>query len=67
MTQERLNHLMVLHVHKPLTELLDLVQVANSFVNKSISSLYLVNFVALILSSVTILNCVVIFKQHVCS
>ena len=33
MTQEQLNHPMVLHVHKPLTESLDLVQVTNSFVN----------------------------------
>ena len=33
MTQERLNHLMILHVHKSLTELLDLVEIANSFVN----------------------------------
>ena len=31
-SQERLNHLMVLHVHKPFTESLDLVQIANSFV-----------------------------------
>ena len=33
MTLEWLNHLMILHVHKPLTESLDLVEIANSFVN----------------------------------
>ena len=29
MTQERLNHLMILHVHRPLTESLDLIEIAN--------------------------------------
>ena len=33
MTQERLNHLMILHVHRSLTELLDLIEIANSFFN----------------------------------
>ena len=33
MTQERLNHLMILHVHRSLTESLDLIEIANSFVN----------------------------------
>ncbi len=33
MTQERLNHLMVLHVHKSKTDSLDLIDVANTFVN----------------------------------
>ena len=35
MTQERLNHLMLLHVHKDLTDSLSLVDVANEFVSKS--------------------------------
>ena len=35
MTQERLNHLMVLYVHKYLTDNLDLISVANYFVSKS--------------------------------
>ena len=33
MTQERLNHLMILHVHRSLTESLDLIEIANYFVN----------------------------------
>lgn len=35
MTQDRLNHLMVLYVHKDLTDSLDLIRVANDFVSKS--------------------------------
>ena len=35
MTQERLNHLMILHVHKELTYGLILTNIANEFVNKS--------------------------------
>ena len=35
MTQKRLNHLMVLYVHKNLTDSLDLVQVSNEFVSGS--------------------------------
>ena len=35
MTQERLNHLMILHVHKELTDKLDLISVANEFVQNS--------------------------------
>ena len=36
MNQDRLNHLMVLHVHKMLTEYtLDLIEVANEFVTGS--------------------------------
>ena len=31
MNQDRLNHLMVLHVHKTLTDTLDLIEVANEF------------------------------------
>ena len=31
MTKERLNNLMVLHVHKPRTDSLDMIEVANSF------------------------------------
>lgn len=34
MTQERLNHLMVMHVHKDLTDSLVLTDVANEFVSK---------------------------------
>ena len=34
MSQERLNHLMVLHVHKDLTDDLVLTDVANEFVSK---------------------------------
>lgn len=34
MNQERLNHVAVLHVHKERTDDLDLVQIANDFVNK---------------------------------
>ena len=32
MSQDRLNHLMILHVHKELTDALDLKEVANEFV-----------------------------------
>ena len=35
MTQGRLNHLMILHVHKNLTNKLVLADVANDFVSKS--------------------------------
>ena len=35
MTQERLNHLLLLNVHKQLTDELDLVQVANHFVQEN--------------------------------
>lgn len=33
MNQERLNHLMVLHVHKSEADSLNLVEIANTFVN----------------------------------
>ena len=47
MIQERLNHLMILHVHRSLTESLDLIEIINSFVKLTVSigSQYLVNFV----------------------
>ena len=32
MSQDRLNHLLVLHVHKELTDSLDMITVANDFV-----------------------------------
>ena len=32
MTQQRLNHLMVLHIHKERTDKIDIVSVANEFV-----------------------------------
>ena len=35
MTQERLNHLLLLHAHKQLTDLIDLIAVANDFVSLS--------------------------------
>ena len=35
MNQDRLNHLIVLHVHKPLTDTLDLIEVVNEFVTGS--------------------------------
>ena len=35
MSQERLNSLMILHVHKELTDKIDLNSVANKFVSKS--------------------------------
>ena len=35
MTQERLNHLMILHIHKELTDGLILTNIANEFVSKS--------------------------------
>lgn len=35
MGQERLNHLMVLHVHKSETDSLDLIQIANTFVSRN--------------------------------
>ena len=35
MSQERLNHLLVLHVHKNLTDSMDLIAVANEFVSLS--------------------------------
>lgn len=34
MTQDRLNHLMVLHIHRDLTDSLDLKACANAFVDK---------------------------------
>jgi len=33
MSQQRLNHLMILHVHQSETDHLDLVQVANDFID----------------------------------
>ena len=35
MTQERLNHLMILHAHKELTDGLLFTNIANEFVSKS--------------------------------
>ena len=35
MNQDRLNHLMVLHVHKTLTDTMDLIEVVNEFVTGS--------------------------------
>ena len=35
MGQSHLNHLMVLHVHRELTDKLDLASVANEFVSRS--------------------------------
>lgn len=35
MSQERLNHLMILHVHKDTTDTLDLKSIANEFVGES--------------------------------
>ena len=35
MLQSRLNHLMVLYVHKDITDTLDLISIANDFVSKS--------------------------------
>ena len=35
MGQERLSNLLMLHVHKDLTDSLDLLEVANSFVSDS--------------------------------
>ena len=35
MLQSRLNHLLLLHVHKDLTDSLDLVSVANDFTSNS--------------------------------
>ena len=35
MNQERLNSLMILHVHKDQTDTLDLPSIANEFVSKS--------------------------------
>ena len=35
MKQERLNHLMLLHVHKELTDTLNLADVVNDFVSSS--------------------------------
>ena len=35
MAQERLNHLMVMHVHKERTDKLDLKSVLNNFVGES--------------------------------
>ena len=52
MTQERLNHLMVLHIHKDLTEIFDIVTLANESVaqHEHKSS----NFGTLILQKVTV-------------
>ncbi len=35
MGQERLNHLMILHVHKDITDNLNMISVANEFVSDS--------------------------------
>ena len=35
MGQERLNHLMVLHVHKSETDSLDIIQIANNFISRN--------------------------------
>ena len=35
MTQSRLNHLMILHIHKKLTDKLNLTVVANEFICES--------------------------------
>ena len=35
MSQERFNHLMILHVHKSITDSLDIIQMANSFVSRN--------------------------------
>ena len=35
MTQERLNHLLLLHAHKHLTDSMDLIEIANGFVGSS--------------------------------
>ncbi len=35
MRQERLNHLMILHVHRDITDNLDMISVANEFVSDS--------------------------------
>ena len=59
MTQQKLNSLMILHVHKDKTDSLNLDQVANKFVNRKetrehflvnlMSNLYLCMYVASIL------------------
>lgn len=33
MSQERLNHLMILHIHRELTDKLDLIETANTFIS----------------------------------
>ena len=40
MGQSRLNHLMILHVHKELTDNLNLIDVANEFVTSNESRLH---------------------------
>ena len=45
MTQERLNHLMVLQVHKDLTAKLNLHDIGNEFVGQSDRRLLVLNFV----------------------
>ena len=32
MSQKRLNHLMLLHIHKSITDKLDMIEVANNFI-----------------------------------
>ena len=44
MCQDRLNYLMILHVHKERTDALDLKEVANEFVGLNIDIAYSVNF-----------------------
>jgi len=44
MRQDRLNYLMILHVHKERTDALDLKEVANEFVGLNIDIAYSVNF-----------------------
>ena len=55
MCQDRLNYLIILHVHKERTDALDLKDVANEFVGLNIDVAYLVNFNFLLLPILCIL------------
>ena len=46
MRQDRLNYLMILHVHKERTDALDLKEVANEFVGLNIDIAYSVNLIS---------------------
>ena len=44
MTQERLNQLMILHIHKELTDTLTMNEIANEFISKNERRVHILNF-----------------------
>ena len=61
MSQERLNNLMILHVHNELTDTLDLVHVANEFVRTKESRVRSVGKFACIYVHCTVCICVLLY------